>query len=187
MGRILRKKINKTRNADGFDAYFYTLLSLDTSEMYFSEKRRRYLVAQGYEYHVISVFPPAIDGSLSSRPLVKGEDYLGDEDELRAASACMASKEERSAALAKALSSEGDDQETQEEKAYKTQDGALDDVPLESFDDVARQPARRTVGSLDRLSTAGGVRYLEIDTSTTAVGAGTAGAGKRKLQRVGTA
>ena len=52
MGRILRKKISKARSADGFDAYFYTLLSLDTSEMYFSEKRRRYLVAQGYEYHV---------------------------------------------------------------------------------------------------------------------------------------
>jgi DNA excision repair protein ERCC-3 len=52
MGRILRKKKTKTRNADGFDAYFYTLLSLDTSEMFFSEKRRRYLVAQGYEYHV---------------------------------------------------------------------------------------------------------------------------------------
>ncbi len=55
MGRILRKKKTKVRNADGFDAYFYTLLSLDTSEMYFSEKRRRYLVAQGYEYHVRGV------------------------------------------------------------------------------------------------------------------------------------
>jgi DNA excision repair protein ERCC-3 len=54
LGRILRKKINKGRSADGFDSYFYTLLSLDTMEMFFSEKRRRYLVAQGYEYHVRS-------------------------------------------------------------------------------------------------------------------------------------
>ncbi len=54
MGRILRKKNIKCKSPEGFDSYFYTLLSLDTAEMYFSEKRRRYLVAQGYEYHVSS-------------------------------------------------------------------------------------------------------------------------------------
>ncbi len=54
MGRILRKKSHKAKSADGFDSYFYTLLSMDTKEMFFSEKRRRYLVAQGYEYHVRS-------------------------------------------------------------------------------------------------------------------------------------
>lgn len=55
MGRILRKKSHKSKNPDGFDSYFYTLLSQDTVEMYFSEKRRRYLVAQGYEYHVRTI------------------------------------------------------------------------------------------------------------------------------------
>jgi len=165
MGRILRKKKTKTRNADGFDAYFYTLLSLDTSEMFFSEKRRRYLVAQGYEYHVISVFPPISGTSTSERPLVAGEDYLGTEEELQAASECMKTREARSAALAKALSSEGDEQEAKEDSAYKGQDGLLgaDDEFLRADDAVVRQPARRTVGTLDKLTTQANVRYLEVE------------------------
>ena len=34
----------------GFNAFFYTLVSTDTSEMYYSSKRQQYLVDQGYTF-----------------------------------------------------------------------------------------------------------------------------------------
>lgn len=41
-------------NADGgFNAFFYTLVSTDTSEMYYSSKRQQYLVDQGYTFKVM--------------------------------------------------------------------------------------------------------------------------------------
>ena len=50
LGRILRPKANPT---GGFNAFFYTLVSTDTREMYYSAKRQQYLVDQGYTYKVI--------------------------------------------------------------------------------------------------------------------------------------
>jgi len=49
LGRILRPKANPT---GGFNAFFYTLVSTDTREMYFSSKRQQYLVDQGYTFKV---------------------------------------------------------------------------------------------------------------------------------------
>ncbi|KAJ1470425.1 P-loop containing nucleoside triphosphate hydrolase protein [Baffinella frigidus] len=51
LGRILRPKPNS--NA-AFNAHFYTLVSKDTQEMYFSTKRQRYLVDQGYAFKVVT-------------------------------------------------------------------------------------------------------------------------------------
>ncbi|KAI8800263.1 P-loop containing nucleoside triphosphate hydrolase protein, partial [Cladochytrium replicatum] len=50
MGRILRAK---RRNEEGFKSRFYTLVSRDTDEMFYSAKRKRFLVDQGYEFKVI--------------------------------------------------------------------------------------------------------------------------------------
>lgn len=50
LGRILRPKPNPS---GGFNAFFYTLISTDTKEMYFSSKRQQYLVDQGYTFKVI--------------------------------------------------------------------------------------------------------------------------------------
>ncbi len=47
LGRILRPKPNSTAE---FNAHFYTLVSKDTQEMYYSTKRQRYLVDQGYAF-----------------------------------------------------------------------------------------------------------------------------------------
>ncbi|KAJ3279261.1 DNA repair helicase RAD25, partial [Rhizoclosmatium sp. JEL0117] len=44
LGRILRAK---RRNEEGFTCRFYTLVSQDTDEVAFSEKRKRFLVDQG--------------------------------------------------------------------------------------------------------------------------------------------
>lgn len=43
LGRILRAK---RRNDEGFNAFFYSLVSKDTSEMYYSTKRQGFLVDQ---------------------------------------------------------------------------------------------------------------------------------------------
>ncbi|KIH86559.1 DNA excision repair protein ERCC-3 [Sporothrix brasiliensis 5110] len=51
LGRILRAK---RRNEDGFNAFFYSLVSKDTTEMAFSAKRQAFLVDQGYAFKVIT-------------------------------------------------------------------------------------------------------------------------------------
>ena len=37
-----------------YNAHFYTLVSKDTQEMYYSTKRQRYLVDQGYAFKVVT-------------------------------------------------------------------------------------------------------------------------------------
>lgn len=51
LGRILRAK---RRNDEGFNAFFYSLVSKDTSEMYYSTKRQQFLIDQGYAFRVIT-------------------------------------------------------------------------------------------------------------------------------------
>lgn len=51
LGRILRAK---RRNDEGFNAFFYSLVSKDTIEMYYSSKRQAFLVDQGYAFKVIT-------------------------------------------------------------------------------------------------------------------------------------
>ena len=50
MGRILRPKQNSTGE---FNAFFYTLVSTDTAEMFYSQKRQQYLIDQGYTFKVV--------------------------------------------------------------------------------------------------------------------------------------
>lgn len=51
LGRILRAK---RRNDEGFNAFFYSLVSKDTNEMYYSSKRQAFLVDQGYAFKSIT-------------------------------------------------------------------------------------------------------------------------------------
>ncbi|KAJ3292341.1 hypothetical protein HK104_005364 [Borealophlyctis nickersoniae] len=51
LGRILRAK--RTVD-DGVNAYFYTLVSKDTEEVYYSGKRQQFLIDQGYHFKVIT-------------------------------------------------------------------------------------------------------------------------------------
>lgn len=53
LGRILRPKKRRAM-AGEVDAYFYTLVSKDTREMYFSSKRQQFLIAQGYSFKVLT-------------------------------------------------------------------------------------------------------------------------------------
>ena len=52
LGRILRAK--RDHNVDEFNAFFYSLVSNDTMEMYYAAKRQRFLINQGYSYKVIN-------------------------------------------------------------------------------------------------------------------------------------
>ena len=51
LGRILRAK---RRNDEGFNAFFYSLVSKDTQEMYYSTKRQAFLIDQGYAFKIIT-------------------------------------------------------------------------------------------------------------------------------------
>ena len=46
---------SKAGGDDGeFNAFFYTLVSKDTQEMYYSTKRQQFLIDQGYSFKVIT-------------------------------------------------------------------------------------------------------------------------------------
>jgi superfamily II DNA or RNA helicase len=60
LGRILRAKPRplgaiqgSAPAADEYNAFFYSLVSKDTVEMYFSTKRQQFLIDQGYSFKVI--------------------------------------------------------------------------------------------------------------------------------------
>jgi superfamily II DNA or RNA helicase len=40
--------------AEEFNAFFYTLVSRDTQEMYYSAKRQQFLVDQGYAFKILA-------------------------------------------------------------------------------------------------------------------------------------
>ncbi|XP_053991013.1 uncharacterized protein LOC128883059 [Hylaeus volcanicus] len=56
LGRILRPK---KRTNDTFNAFFYSLVSKDTQEMLYADKRQQFIIDQGYSYKVLplSSFP----------------------------------------------------------------------------------------------------------------------------------
>ncbi|KAF9762904.1 General transcription and DNA repair factor IIH helicase subunit XPB [Nosema granulosis] len=51
LGRILRAK---RRNDPDFKVFFYSLVSKDTDEMFYSSKRQQFLVDQGYTFNIIT-------------------------------------------------------------------------------------------------------------------------------------
>ena len=74
LGRILRPK---ARTGDAFNAFFYTLVSRDTREMYYSVKRQQFLVDQGYAFKVIPELVGMADEDLSFSTQKEQLDLLG--------------------------------------------------------------------------------------------------------------
>jgi DNA excision repair protein ERCC-3 len=60
LGRILRPKKGAS-SATCISAYFYSLVSTDTQDMYFSSKRQQFLINQGYEFKIISNIESMLD------------------------------------------------------------------------------------------------------------------------------
>ncbi|XP_024993604.1 general transcription and DNA repair factor IIH helicase subunit XPB1 [Cynara cardunculus var. scolymus] len=93
LGRILRAKGRlQDRMAGGkeeYNAFFYSLVSTDTQEMYYSTKRQQFLIDQGYSFKVITSLPPQDTGaelsyhrldeqlSLLGKVLSAGDDAVG--------------------------------------------------------------------------------------------------------------
>ncbi|KAK1438608.1 hypothetical protein QVD17_04417 [Tagetes erecta] len=93
LGRILRAKGRlQDRMAGGkeeYNAFFYSLVSTDTQEMYYSTKRQQFLIDQGYSFKVITSLPPPDAGpelsyhrledqlSLLGKVLSAGDDAVG--------------------------------------------------------------------------------------------------------------
>uniref|UniRef100_A0A7C9DV12 DNA 3'-5' helicase n=1 Tax=Opuntia streptacantha TaxID=393608 RepID=A0A7C9DV12_OPUST len=93
LGRILRAKGRiEDRMAGGkeeYNAFFYSLVSTDTQEMYYSTKRQQFLIDQGYSFKVITSLPPPDVGpelsyykledqlALLSKVLNAGDDMIG--------------------------------------------------------------------------------------------------------------
>jgi DNA excision repair protein ERCC-3 len=95
LGRILRPKSRQAslgpRPPNEYDAFFYSLVSTDTVEMYFSTKRQQFLVDQGYAFKVVPDLLDHVDVSglqlashadqtaLLSKVLVVGAEDAGEE------------------------------------------------------------------------------------------------------------
>lgn len=77
LGRILRPKSKTDEN--GFNSFFYSLVSKDTQEMVFADKRQQFIIDQGYAYHVTSSSEIVKDGSnlLYNKPEIQ-QDLLQD-------------------------------------------------------------------------------------------------------------
>ncbi|KAK2077082.1 hypothetical protein QBZ16_004716 [Prototheca wickerhamii] len=135
LGRILRKKKARSdADAEEFDAFFYTLVSNDTQEVYFTMKRQQFLIDQGYAYKVIpSLLDEAADTNLLLNSL---------EEQLDVLAAILASSEA----------------DILEEDAGAEEDG----VPARRGRGAPR--GRRSVTSMAAFSGGTGLRYLEYST-----------------------
>ena len=136
LGRILRPKSNMSGH---FNAFFYTLVSTDTREMFFSTKRQQYLVDQGYTFKVIQ---DLVKKSVSySKLLPKKEDQLN--------------------LLNLIINKNADKRDKAEEKALSqmgpsSSAGAVDD------EDEVPAAHRRTVAT-GGISGGAGLTYMEYD------------------------
>ncbi|KAL2020088.1 hypothetical protein VTK56DRAFT_8892 [Thermocarpiscus australiensis] len=99
LGRILRAK---RRNEEGFNAFFYSLVSKDTGELFYSSKRQAFLTDQGYVFRVITQLKdvesmldlafatPEARRELLEKVLVESESSLWKEEEAKDAAGLLA-------------------------------------------------------------------------------------------------
>jgi len=151
LGRILRKK--KARAGSGvnpgeeFDAFFYSLVSTDTQEVYFTSKRQQFLIDQGYAYKVIPSLLEAagVVAGDTSQLLLSSQD-----DQLDLLAAVLHASEAEIAA----------------EELPDGGDGLAEKRPG-GGGGVA---SRRVVGNMAMLSGGQGLKYLEYSTRGGAAG-----------------
>jgi DNA excision repair protein ERCC-3 len=128
LGRILRPKANAT---GGFNAFFYTLISTDTHEMFYSNKRQQYLVDQGYTFKVVT--------DLYDKDTFKG---------------VFTKKEAQRQLLNEVLSADV-------ESAAKDENAAIRDDEDLSRLELSGSRKKKKMGSLGALSGADGTKYME--------------------------
>ncbi|KAI0279283.1 DNA helicase [Russula aff. rugulosa BPL654] len=142
LGRILRAK---RRNDEGFNAFFYSLVSKDTQEMYYSTKRQQFLIDQGYAFKVIT----QLDGMDNMKDLV----YKTREEQIELVTTVLMQAESAADLGTDIRGGEGDLAGTITSKDF----GA----PVQS----KAPEAHRTMGSLTALSGAQHMSYVEQNKS----------------------
>jgi len=140
LGRVLRAK---RRNEEGFNAFFYSLVSKDTVEMVFSSKRQAFLVDQGYAFKVITQL----------KDIKNTPDLAFDTPEAR-----------RELLLTVLLEVESKSWKREEEKESA---GLLADENMFYAPDVKplRKAPKRTAGALKDLSGGQDMAYIELNKS----------------------
>lgn len=140
LGRILRAK---RRNDEGFNAFFYSLVSKDTQEMFYSTKRQQFLIDQGYAFKVIT----HLDGLEDMPSLV----YKSRDEQIELLSSVLLANESEAEPGTDVTASEGDLKGT---------------VTSKDFGTPSKMPhVQRTTGSLTALSGAQHMSYVEQNKS----------------------
>ncbi len=146
MGRILRpKSFTQTdgSNRSSFNAFFYTLVSTDTQEMFYSAKRQQYLIDQGYTFKIVTNLCELCDVEAK----INNYAYSSPEDDLKLLRTLLTSDVEM-------------------EKDQKAEDTA---IRKNNADGAALADAgvKRSAGnSMAQLSGGSGMRYREVGGST---------------------
>lgn len=164
LGRILRRG---TSSKSGNNAFFYTLISTDTKEVYFSNKRRRYLVDQGYAYKVLKA--DSLDVSLRGQGMSPSQRLA----HLFSRARFMRSKDEQLKLLAELLSTDVTQLEEAEDREFTEE---APEALMRMVGDPSRRragasagavagAAQRTVVDAAALSGATGLVYTEYATS----------------------
>ncbi|MEW5300916.1 MAG: hypothetical protein WDW36_003808 [Sanguina aurantia] len=146
LGRILRAKRGRPGSGaeEEFNAFFYTLVSRDTQEMYYSTKRQQFLIDQGYSFKVITNLLEAAQAGES----LSSFHYSTQEDQINLLSKVL------TAGL--------------EEAGVETLADADADELARSAGDGSRGAGgvKRRVGNMSDMTGASGMRYLEYGTGS---------------------
>jgi len=132
----------KRRNDEGFNAFFYSLVSKDTQEMYYSTKRQQFLIDQGYAFKVIT----HLDGLTNMPDLV----YKTRDEQIELLQSVLLANESEAELGSDIRASEGDLAGT---------------VTSKDFGPTRFPTAHRTAGSLSALSGAQHMSYIEQNKS----------------------
>lgn len=146
LGRILRPKSYTAQdgsNRSSFNAFFYTLVSNDTQEMFYSAKRQQYLIDQGYTFKIVT--------NLCDRA----------DEEAKIHNYSYSTPEEDMELLRTVL-----DSETDLEKEQKAEDNAIRKANSDGAA-LADAGVKRSGVSMSSLSGGRGMRYREVSSRPT--------------------
>jgi DNA excision repair protein ERCC-3 len=147
LGRILRPKSYTQQdgsNRSSFNAFFYTLVSNDTQEMFYSAKRQQYLIDQGYTFKIVTNLCDRADEEAKIHNYTYSS--AGDDRKL----------------LRMVLTSEADLEKEQRNEDAAIRKGNQDGAAL------ADAGVRRSAGvSMSSLSGGTGIRYREVSSGPT--------------------
>ncbi|KAI2503974.1 ERCC3/RAD25/XPB C-terminal helicase [Fragilaria crotonensis] len=147
LGRILRPKSFTARdgtNRSSFNAFFYTLVSSDTQEMYYSAKRQQYLIDQGYTFKIVTNLCEKAD------ELAKSENYA------------YSTPQHDLKLLRQVMSSETDMEKDQRDEDTAIRKNNADGAALADAGGVKRSSGV----AMSSLSGGSGMRYREVGGST---------------------